>query len=128
MMKSKKLLFLISVITMLCLCLCLSACDKTNTPADPGQDTEGTEVIVDQKEEEPEQDQEKTEETKTLSPTAQEYVDFCAMSVKEQRAYSKTFASSDAFKEWYDTAKAAYDKENPAIVLEQGEAIDLSGN
>lgn len=62
---------------------------------------------------------------KQLSSTAQEYADYCAMSTDEQYAYYKKFASADEFFNWYNAAKAEYDKENQAIVIEPGEVIDL---
>lgn len=69
-----------------------------------------------------------TPSSPALSSAAQEYANYCAMSSEEQYAYYKKFASADAFMSWYNAAKAAYEKENPAIVLEPGAAIDLSGN
>ncbi len=186
MMKNKKHLIVLSVITLLCLCLCLSACGKTNkTAAVKGKTTIRQEHTDDkkkdkksgknatkksgQKQDQPKIVQDKngsgveTIDTKTeeqepsgstqtssstpppqptenpasgkemksvkqLSSKAQEYADYCAMSTDEQYAYYKKFKSADAFMQWYNAAKAAYEKENPATVLEPGAAIDLGGN
>ena len=44
-----------------------------------------------------------------------DYATFKAMSAAEQRAFQESFSSLDAFFEWYNAAKEAYDKENPPI-------------
>ena len=54
------------------------------------------------------------------------YEAYSAMSAEDQYAYYKTFKSADAFMDWYNAAKAAYDKANPTTVIAPGEAIDLS--
>ena len=216
MIKNRKYLIVLSIITLLCLCLCLSACgknnktsdvkdkttisqdqtdDKTkdsksgnNTAKDSGQkqdqpkvvyqkDGSGVETIDSKMDEQnpsastqspastqeskrstkptsnptPASEPEKTTEVKpqqgvepvgesekpdqtsepstpsspTLSSAAKEYADYCAMSKDEQYAYYKSFKSADAFMKWYNAAKAAYDKENPAVELNPGDVIDL---
>lgn len=54
------------------------------------------------------------------------YEAYSALSAEDQYAYYKTFKSADAFMDWYNTAKAAYEKANPTTVIAPGEAIDLS--
>ena len=202
MIKNKKYLIVLSVITLLCLCLCLSACGKNNktsdvkdkttisqdqtdektkdsksgnhTAKDSGQkqdqpkvvhqkDGSGVDTIDSEMNEQnqsastlspvstPESKPEKTTEVKpqqgvepvgesekpdqtsepstpsspTLSSAAKEYADYCAMSKDEQYAYYKSFKSADAFMKWYNAAKAAYEKENPAVELNPGDVIDL---
>ena len=68
------------------------------------------------------------EPTQPLSSLAREYADYCAMDAEGQYNYYKSFASAEAFMNWYNAAKEAYETENPATVLEPGAAIDLGGN
>lgn len=56
---------------------------------------------------------------------AQEYIDYCKLSKQEQYDFYKSFSSSNDFLNWYKIAKAEYEKENPVILLEEGETIDL---
>ena len=204
MIKNRKYLIVLSIITLLCLCLCLSVCgknnktsdvkdnttisqnqtdDKTkdsksgnNTAKDSGQKQDQPKVIhqkdgsgvetIDSKADEqnpsgsaqspsstytpiaesgkttevkPEQGVEPIDESKnpgkksescnpaspTMSSAAKEYADYCAMSSEKQYAYYKSFKSADAFMNWYNAAKAAYEKENPAVELNPGDVIDL---
>lgn len=98
-----------------------------------------TEVKPEQGVEPVEQSENPTEESKSpveqseasnptsppLSTAAKEYADYCGMSSEQQYAYYKSFKSADAFLEWYNAAKAAYEKENPTIELNPGDVIDL---
>ena len=60
-----------------------------------------------------------TDETKPM-----DYLTFQAMSGAEQRAYQESFESLDAFFEWYNTVKEAYEKENPPIEIGGDGAVD----
>lgn len=55
------------------------------------------------------------------------YEEYLAMSAEEQFAYYQQAFKENAedFMDWYNAAKAVYDKEHQAIVLEPGTEIDL---
>lgn len=61
-----------------------------------------------------------TEEDKPM-----DYLTFQSMSGAEQRAFQESFESLDAFFEWYNDAKEAYDKENPPIEVGGNGVIDM---
>lgn len=52
------------------------------------------------------------------------YEKYTAMSGDDQMEFFNTFASVEAFMDWYNAAKEKYEAENPAIEIEGGE-IDL---
>lgn len=149
-MKNKRSYFVLAIIVMLCMSLCLAGCGKKET-SDKGNNGSGVEKMEaateDQKQD---QNTASTEDTKKktsaqetkytkkikasqsvetpstqLSDVAKEYAEYCAMSSDEQYAYYKTFKSADDFMNWYNKAKAKYEKENPTVVLEPGAVIDL---
>lgn len=53
-----------------------------------------------------------------------DYETFVALEPAVQREYMESFESMDAFFEWYNTAKEAYEQEHPAIDVGDG-VIDL---
>ena len=57
--------------------------------------------------------------------TPMSYAAYCAMSAEEQYAFMQSFESPEAFLNWYNAAKAAYDASNPVHVLQPGDVIDL---
>lgn len=61
-----------------------------------------------------------TEEDKPM-----DYLTFQAMSGAEQRAFQESFESLDAFFEWYNDAKEAYEKANPPIEVGGNGVIDM---
>ena len=48
-------------------------------------------------------------------PVKMDYQTFQSMTGAEQRAFQDSFESIEAFFAWYNTAKEAYEKENPSI-------------
>lgn len=52
------------------------------------------------------------------------YEEYMNMSGEDQMAYFESFASVEDYFAWYNEAKAAYDKQNPPIEIEDG-SIDL---
>lgn len=68
-------------------------------------------------------------DTSSKNPSVQEdgkmkYEEFHAMAPSKQQAYMESFDDIDEFFEWYNAAKAKYEKENPSIEVDGG-AIDL---
>lgn len=142
---------LVAVVVCVCLCVRISNNNRQiheaeierNTPkivhdVDGGSGVEVIDEIIDKNGKVKEADKLPTEaqdvkevksqpSNKKLSSKAQEYADYCAMSIEEQYEYYKTFRSADAFMKWYNKAKAAYEKENPSVVLEPGDAINPEG-
>lgn len=149
-MKNKRSYFVLAIIAILCMSLCLAGCGKKET-SDKGNNGSGIEKMdsteqdqgqqqktassEDTKKKSSSQEIKYTEKIKAseatpkpsakLSEAAKEYADYCAMSSDEQYAYYKTFKSADDFMNWYNKAKAKYEKENPTVVLEPGAVIDL---
>lgn len=58
-------------------------------------------------------------------PVAMDYQTFQSLTGAEQRAYQESFESLDAFFEWYNAAKEAYDKENPTIEIDGSGVVDM---
>jgi hypothetical protein len=52
------------------------------------------------------------------------YERFQAMTPAEQRAFQDSFEDLDAFFDWLDAAKEAYEKENPPIEIPDDGVID----
>lgn len=59
-----------------------------------------------------------------VDPASMDYAKFQAMSPAEQQAFVESFESIDAFFEWYNAAKEAYEAANPPIDIGSGN-IDL---
>ena len=74
---------------------------------------------------EPQQTQ-PTQPTETVPESELDYETFTAMDPAEQRVYMESFESLDAFFEWYNAAKEAYEREHPAIDVGDG-VVDLGG-
>ena len=66
----------------------------------------------------PTQPEETTPPTqKEYSTLAQAYIDYTGMSGDAQMKFYYSFASGEAFTEWYKSAKAAYDAETEEIYI-----------
>ena len=59
-------------------------------------------------------------ETQPKDPLAEEYAAYLRMSPAEQQAFFESFDSPDAFFNWYNTAKAAYDASEHYIDISGG--------
>lgn len=53
------------------------------------------------------------------------YEEYEAMTNEEKLLYYYSFADADAFFEWYNAAKAAYDAENESIIIGADGTVDL---
>lgn len=53
------------------------------------------------------------------------YQQFKDLPPAQQQEYQESFESIDAFFEWYNAAKEAYDKENPPILIGPDGVVDL---
>lgn len=62
-----------------------------------------------------------------IEPGKMDYATYLAMSSEDQYAYFETFKDAEEFLKWYNTSKAAYEKENDVYVLNPGDVIDLGG-
>ena len=58
-------------------------------------------------------------------PSPMSYAAYSAMSAEEQYAFMLSFENPEAFLNWFNAAKAAYDASNPVHVLQPGDVIDL---
>lgn len=56
----------------------------------------------------------------TTAPEELTYEEFEALSPAEKRKYQESFGDIEAFFNWYDAAKAAYEKEHPPIIIGGG--------
>ena len=59
-------------------------------------------------------------------PEKMDYQTFQSLTGAEQRAFQESFESLDAFFEWYNAAKEAYDKENPSIEIGDSGVVDMT--
>ena len=66
-------------------------------------------------------------EPQPVDPATMDFATFQAMTGAEQRAFQESFEDLDAFFEWYNAAKEAYEKENPSIEIGPGGSVDLGG-
>lgn len=90
--------------------------------AAPGKDDKPTQSETDKTESE-EEETEPTEET--IPQELSDYEKFHALSPAEQQEFVESFASIDAFFEWYNAAQEEYERNNPSIDVGSG-PIDLS--
>ena len=86
----------------------------------------------------PEQDPSEPDTTKptVTTPSATEpvqtnpgeltYEQFRDLTPSQQQAYQETFESIEAFFEWYNAAKDAYDEANPPILIGPDGVVDLN--
>ena len=118
-MKSKKLISILLAMMVACTGLCCSACDILSVfsglitiTADDESGDSGNVITPGSTGSE-------------LSDLAKEYAEYNALTKEQQYEKYKSFKTTEAFLEWYDAAKAAYDKENPAIVINPGDEINI---
>lgn len=106
--------------------------DGPADPQNPGGDAPGatrpvqTEpVVTEPQQTEPTQPTEPAQTEPVQIPEGEiDYETFTAMDPALQRAYMESFENLDAFFEWYNAAKAAYEQAHPSIDVGDG-VIDL---
>lgn len=101
---------------------------KDPNPIDPSKPTnpKPTRPTEPTKPTEPSKPSEPTDSTEPSGgeTVVKNYAWFQNLSPSEQQAWMDSFATIDAFFEWYNAAKAEYEKANPSIEF-NGESIDM---
>lgn len=104
-----------------------NSAENKNEIEDKSENSTENKNEIEDKSEDSTENENKTEETPEVSeePSVSdkektEYENYMEMSGEEQQKFFESYENPEDFFEWYNAAKAEYDKQNQAVVVEGG--------